>query len=276
VNREDLVRRFEAWLDNALSAEDPPSGIDVEILSALDADGPVGWAAGGSAGSGRSGPLDDGYTLWAAMTALTQEVKLQGRAFKELHDTLAEQATRTADEITAAYRERERDLLRETERRCRRDILNALIDLRDRLGRGLDSVRAVESEIVERRAWRWLIGRLGRSGLKAEAEKVAAVVKGYELGIDRLDQILDDWNAHPIRSEGQRFDPRRMNAVDKEESSAVAEGTVLEVYRVGYEWSGEIIRMAQVKVACALGVRDQGSGIRGQGSGFRGQGSGIR
>jgi len=42
-----------------------------------------------------------------------------------------------------------------------------------------------------------------------------------------------------------------MNAVDKEESTAVPEGTVLEVYRTGYEWSGEVFRPAQVKVSCA-------------------------
>ena len=31
------------------------------------------------------------------MTALTQEVKLQGRSFKELNDTLGSQASRMAD-----------------------------------------------------------------------------------------------------------------------------------------------------------------------------------
>jgi len=64
---------------------------------------------------------------------------------------------------------------------------------------------------------------------------MAALTKGYELGLERLDQTLEEFNAHEIRCEGQRFDPRRMNAVDKEESTAVPEGTVLEVYRTGYE-----------------------------------------
>ena len=47
------------------------------------------------------------------------------------------------------------------------------------------------------------------------------------------------------------FDPRRMNAIDSEESAAVPEGTVLEVYRSGYEWNGEVFRPAQVKVSRA-------------------------
>jgi len=40
-----------------------------------------------------------------------------------------------------------------------------------------------------------------------------------------------------------------MTAVDIEETSSVPEGTVVEVYRNGYEWNGEVHRTAQVKVA---------------------------
>ena len=29
------MRRFEQWLDTALAAEDPPEGIDAELLAAL-------------------------------------------------------------------------------------------------------------------------------------------------------------------------------------------------------------------------------------------------
>jgi hypothetical protein len=141
-NRDDILRRLERWVDEALSLEDPPAGVDAEILSALDTDDP-----------GTRGGVDargDAYSLWAAMTALTHEIKLQGRAFKELHTTLGAQESRSADEIRAAHREREREVQREAERRCRRDVLGALIDLRDRLGRGLDAVHAVESEMPRR------------------------------------------------------------------------------------------------------------------------------
>jgi len=75
--------------------------------------------------------------------------------------------------------------------------------------------------------------------------------KGYELGLDRLDQTLEEFNTREIPCEGQAFDPRRMNAIDRLESSAVPEGTVIEVYRSGYEWNGEVFRPAQVKVSCA-------------------------
>src|SRR5262245_42308539 len=126
MSREEILLRFEEWLDGALAAEEPPRGIEAEILAAVAGDS-----------EGRPGPAPAAaYSLWAAMTALTQEVKLQGRSFKDLNDTLGSQASRMA--------EHERDLLRETERRCRKEVLAVLIDLRDRLGRGLESVRASE------------------------------------------------------------------------------------------------------------------------------------
>jgi molecular chaperone GrpE (heat shock protein) len=40
-----------------------------------------------------------------------------------------------------------------------------------------------------------------------------------------------------------------MVAADVEETSEAAEGTVVEVYRTGYVWNGEVFQPAQVKVA---------------------------
>jgi molecular chaperone GrpE len=244
MSREQILRRFEEWLDVALAAEEPPRGIDAEILAAMAGDGEDPARAAPTAA----------YSLWAAMTALTQEVKLQGRSFKELNETLGSQASRMA--------ERERELQRETERRCRKDVLGVLIDLRDRLGRGLESVRASEAEISKaaaHRGWRVrIVSRLfSQAGEDAAGATLAALKKGYELGLARLDQTLEEFNAREIPCEGQVFDPRRMNAIDRQESSAVPEGTVIEVYRSGYEWNGEVFRPAQVKVSCAPAGRDE-------------------
>jgi molecular chaperone GrpE len=243
VNRDEILRCFEQWLDEALAAADPPSGIDAEILASLAAE-----SGDETIGTERR---SDAYALWATITALTQEVKLQGRAFRELSDGLGSQAGRIAEEIRAVYLQRERDLQRDVERRCRREILSGLVDLRDRLSRGLDSIRATESEMLRAATPGWLKRVWARPGDDALADRVGALTKGYELGIERLDQTLDDFGARHIHCDGQSFDPRRMNAVDREESSEVPEGTVLEVYRSGYEWNGEVFRPAQVKVSCA-------------------------
>jgi molecular chaperone GrpE (heat shock protein) len=245
ISRDEVLRRFENLLDRTLASEEPPRGIDDEILSAVTAV---------DAESSETDRRFDSYALWSAMTALAQEVKLEGRAFKELNDTLGSQAARIGDELRALYRERERELQRDAERRCRREILGALIDLRDRLGRGLESAQTSRGAKAAPSGW---YARLGRSlGLLKQTEDplagtIAALLKGYELGIERLDQTLADFNARVIVCEGRPFDPHRMNAIDKQESTEVPEGTVLEVYRNGYEWNGEVFRPAQVKVACA-------------------------
>jgi len=275
ISRDEILRRFEDWLDNALAAEEPPLGVEAEILEAVVGESPT-----------RPVPAD-AYSLWASVTALTQEVKLQGRSFKELHATLGSQAGRIAEEERSLLCETER---RETERRCRKETLAVLIDLRDRLGRGLDSVRASDLEIAKPAPRAWLARLFGRGGGAGEdsaghragtlsrdtapdedsadrragtlsrdtepaedsvAATLAALKRGYELAIEGLEQTLADSNAREIPCHGLPFDPRLMNAVDRQESSDVPEGTVLEVYRRGYEWNGELFRPAQVRVSCA-------------------------
>jgi len=239
VDRDEILRRFEVLLDSALTAEGPPAGIDAKILDSV-------------MNGGEEGHLDndrecDSYALWTAMTALTQEIKLQGRAFQELNHTLAAQTERVAEELRALYTERERALQRETERRCRREALSALVDLRDRLGRGRESVRERERETAAAGSPWWT--RVLGNRTDPAADSLGALIRGYELGLERPDQTLNAFNAREIRCDGEIFDPRRMNAIESEESSAVPGGTVLEVYRSGYEWNGEVFRPAQVKVS---------------------------
>ncbi len=246
VDRDEIVRRFETLLDSALAAEAAPAGIDEEILSAVI-----------EGGAGNDQRRCDSYALWAAMTALTQEIKLQGRAFQELNLTLAAQTEKVSEELRALYAERERSLQREAERRCRREILSALIDLRDRLGRGRESVREREMGIAAAARAGWWQRVLAKPAADPAVEAVQALVRGYELGIERLDQTLDEFNAREIRCQGESFDPRRMNAIESEESATAAPGTVLEVYRSGYEWNGEVFRPAQVKVSRAPANAEQ-------------------
>jgi molecular chaperone GrpE len=250
IDRQAILQRLERWLDDVLSAEDPPGGVDAELLAALtvpSGDSLERPASDGGAGDADAGREIDAYGLWAAMTTLAHEVKLQGRAFKELDSTLGRQAAATADEIRRAYRERERDAQREAERRCRREILGAVIDMRDRLERGLDTAHAAHAALARRRGLlACLLGRFVPDGTEA----LAAVVTGYELGLERLDQLLEDLGARRIRCEGEVFDPRRMNAIDRQHTTAVPPGTVVEVHRSGYEWHGEVFRTAQVTVAC--------------------------
>ena len=243
MTRDEIVRRFEALLDSSLAAEEPPRGVDADVLDMAQNDATAGEAE----------RQCDSYALWSAMTALTQEVKLQGRTFRELNDCVLSQAGRIGDELRAVYRERERDIEREAERRVRKDILGALIDMRDSLWRGRESASSAHGRAAANDAsagWLKSLLRKNRS-TNPEAAVAAALLQGYELSLERLDHLLETLDACEISCQGQPFDPHRMNAVDLDESGAFPDGTVLEIYRSGYEWNGEVFRPAQVKVARA-------------------------
>src|ERR1035437_1018702 len=86
--RERIVRGVEAWLDRAIADEQPPQGLTARLLAALENGDPLPPLESEQPGSSGC----DLYSLWVAMTTLTQEVRLQGRNFKQLNETLSQSA----------------------------------------------------------------------------------------------------------------------------------------------------------------------------------------
>jgi molecular chaperone GrpE len=230
LDRDAILRRFEVWLDSVLAAEEPPQGLSAELLSSLAAE---------------RKPISNGrcdlYTMWAAVTALTQEVRLQGRSFKQLSESLAPIAI-LAPELPEMHRE--------AQERARREVLDVILDLRDRLARGLDRVRTSQKTMDDSLRSSWTVRLLGRHPIFRQAsESVTALEEGYQMSMERLKDALAQFDVREIACAGQPFDPKTMHAVDVEETDQQAEGTVLEVYRAGFAWKGEVHRPAQVKVA---------------------------
>jgi molecular chaperone GrpE len=230
LDREEILRRFEVWLDSVLADEEPPQGLSAELLSSLEAEAkPIG--------NGHS----DLYSMWAAVTALTQEVRLEGRSFKQLSESLAPIAV-LVPQLPEMHRE--------AEERARREVLDVLLDLRDRLSRGLGQVLANQKKVRDSLQSSWTVRLLARQAIfRQTLLSVAALEQGYRMSMERLNDALAQFDVLEIACEGQPFDPKSMHAVDVEETEEEAEGTVLEVYRAGYEWKGEVHRPAQVKVA---------------------------
>ena len=210
IDREEILRRFEARLDAALAREDAPRGIPEELL-----------------GDGEAAVEEstvDRYRMWAALTALTQEVKLQARTFKQLSETLG----------------------RDQEARSRKEVLDGLLELRERLLRGADAAGAREKVAP---VWWDRIFRRRWERIRHALDVVDAMEQGYRLSLKSLDDLLARFEVRPIECQGEVFDPRLMSAVDVEETLDAPEGTVLAVYRTGYEWNGAVYRPAQVRVA---------------------------
>jgi hypothetical protein len=210
IDRDEILQRFEARLDAALAREDAPHGIPEELLSGAD--------------TGEEESTVDRFRMWSALTALTQEVKLQGRGFKQLSDTLG----------------------RDQEARSRKEWVDGLLELRERLLRGVEGAGARQKvppvfwDRIFRRRW---------EQIRHALEVVDAMDQGYRLSLKSLDDLLVRFEVRPIECKGEVFDPRSMSAVDVEETLGVPEGTVVAVYRTGYEWNGAVYRPAQVRVA---------------------------
>ncbi len=85
-------------------------------------------------------------------------------------------------------------------------------------------------------------------GVCRAREAAEALEKGCTLSLDRVDELLRHHDVWEIPCQGERFDPRCMGADDVEESDAVIEPVVVEIYRPGYRQGDEVLRVARVKV----------------------------
>ena len=264
--RDRIMGRFETWLDEVLADEKVLEGLDPALLLELEGETDTrvkGPAVGNS----------DTYATWGVMTALTQEVKLQGRAFRELRNDLAplSELGTSVDNLAAAHRDAVSDargvaerahavltdhrksLKIEADLQARNEVINALLDTRERLVIGLKSTeesrRKLEASVAENWFNKWRNGKKG--DLKYAVDIISSLRKGYSLGLDRLDETIGKWGVVEIECEGKPFDPKVMNAVDMEERDDIPDGTVMKVFRTGYATDNEILRPAQVKVARA-------------------------
>lgn len=231
-----MVRNFAAWLDRALEDEALPEGLPPELLAALQNGDSLPLTAS---------PGGDLYSLWSAMTTLAQEVRVQGRLFKQLNETLLRNRDAQSEEAAPEPVARE-----EKQQPVGRQQIDLLLDLRDRMERGVGAAHDAAAELAPSRLprlARWL--GVGGAYARHAQEILTALSHGYSLTLDRLDEALVASGIDRIACHGHMFDPQRMTAVDIDETGANDEGTVVDVYRDGYEWNGKIYRAAQVKVA---------------------------
>lgn len=235
--RARILRRFEVWLDEALAEEAPPSGVAQEILALQDDS------------QASESPDVDFYSLVAGFTTLSEETRLQGRSFKALQESLGpmgelvESVSRTLQRLEQTQDRREQEARDGQRHACLGEVMEVLLDVRDRLTRGRDTVRSGLDRYPEPQggwaAWR----------LKPWAElrqTVTALIEGSDLALGRLDVTLRQWGVQPI--ECVRFDPACMKAVEVTADPAREDGEILEVYRTGYTWDEQVLRWAEVKV----------------------------
>jgi molecular chaperone GrpE len=248
--RQRLMEQFGVCLDRMAAGEPPPPGFPPELL--VDS----------QAGSDGEGGLEtDLYTLFSAMTALSGEVRLQGRAFKQLTDALAPLAQLAGrfDQLEAAQIQVAEEVSQcteaiaatdESELPPAKELLNVLFDLYDRLERGMRTLADSQRKLEQHAAgagWRqrWF-------GAGALAENMLATIQAtreaHQLIVARLNAAFGQWGIERIGAVGEPFDPALMNVIEVQPDQHSEDGMILDVYRSGYVLHDTLLVTAQVKV----------------------------
>lgn len=84
--------------------------------------------------------------------------------------------------------------------------------------------------------------------LKVECSD-AAYVKGVEMTMTQLREVLGKLGIEEIPALGQTFDPNFHNAVMHVDDEGAEENTIVEVFQTGFKSGDKVIRFAMVKVA---------------------------
>ncbi|AXG07357.1 nucleotide exchange factor GrpE [Haloplanus rubicundus] len=117
------------------------------------------------------------------------------------------------------YKKRAKKRQEEIKERATEDFLTRLVPVRDDLVRALDQDEGVD------------------------------IRDGVESTLASFDQVLEEEGVTPIQPDaGDEVDPTRHQVMMRVESDQ-PEGTVVDVYRPGYEMAGSVIQEAQVTVS---------------------------
>jgi molecular chaperone GrpE len=74
-------------------------------------------------------------------------------------------------------------------------------------------------------------------------------IKGLELVVGKMRELLKKYDVKPIESVGKKFDPACHEAMMQEETPDHEDGTIIEEFQKGYWLGNRVARTAKVKVA---------------------------
>lgn len=84
---------------------------------------------------------------------------------------------------------------------------------------------------------------------KANHQDYTAFLKGIEMVMAHIYEILKKNNVKPVEAKGKKFDPHCHEVLMMEETDECDDGTILEEFQKGYVLSERVVRTAKVKVA---------------------------
>lgn len=83
------------------------------------------------------------------------------------------------------------------------------------------------------------------------SDEVRNWAQGFTMILGQFKEVLANHGVTPFASNGAKFDPNLHYAIESEETTEKAEGTILKEYVKGYRSGERTVRHAKVKVAVA-------------------------
>mgnify|MGYP001575449179 CR=1 FL=1 len=88
---------------------------------------------------------------------------------------------------------------------------------------------------------------------ESHKENPEAFLKGVEMILAHLYEMLKEYGVKPIEAEGKIFDPHIHEALMQVENKDLPEHTIVEELQKGYKLNDRVIRTAKVKVSKIIG-----------------------
>ncbi len=83
----------------------------------------------------------------------------------------------------------------------------------------------------------------------SQHQDIAAFLKGVEMILAHLYEMLKEYGVRPIEAEGKIFDPHLHEALMQAENKDLPEHTIVDELQKGYLLNDRVIRTAKVKVS---------------------------
>ncbi len=203
----------------------------------------------------------DLLSLFSALTALKQEVSLQGRSFGKLDQNLAlvnsqfekiqtvgEQVQRlnenmhqvrsSIESVSSLALSNMRTVGKEEARKELFDsLIDPLLDTHDQMRRLVEQYKNRLNRISGWHTW------FGHRTLLQDTLHTQTICE------TKLRQKLESLGVEVTAFIDKPFDPNSMKAVELEYPAGKSSGVVLEIYRQGYRLEDHILRFAEVKVS---------------------------
>lgn len=154
---------------------------------------------------------------------LAQEID-DSEALRQENQELAEQVKRTSAEFQN-FRRRQEEEQKRVKVRIREDIIRSLLPILDHLERTLTASRSGGEKALE------------------------SLLQGVELIDKDVRKIFEEHGLAAIAAAGEPFDAALHQAVMMEETTEVADQTIIAELQKGYKLEDRVLRPAMVKVA---------------------------